>query len=599
MGQETRLNLWSSLLALLGLAPIAADSAPTQPKAPPERFNIDAMIEAFRGVSTSPTRGHPNPFRVNKAFIPPQVGERGLALDETFSVAAEWAMVGLNNLGMSEREGFIGYQELALLATRPEYRSPVEIIAEDATSEWIEVQSAGEDKNKSDTIKQIEDDLIRFDVRTVFKIASQHDGFFGRAHISVDLGVNTDLPELMKSIADPKGNILPAKVGKDKLEGFLNVEPVWAWPQQYNSLDPLSPDWYRPRTWLVMSKEVSSSRILTLVARPVPDLLKAAYMFGGLSSTQMMRPVVENWLKTRKSVGDAISNFSTMVLMTNMVEAMNTTGSSANVIKRAELYNLLRDNRGLFLVDKVAEDFKNVAMPLSGLSELQGQSQEHMCSLLRIPVIRLLGIQPAGLNASSEGEIAVYKQSIKSYQEFFFRPALTKVLQILQCNRFGKVDPDIVFTFKPLESLTALEKATLEKVRAETATIHIQNRTVSRQEERQRIASDPDTPYDSLDVGEVPEMEPDQMATVAQTTTAAVVQAFTEGLTDRPTALRELQKLGELTGVGSEITDELIAEAEEEPPTLSPEDIQEAARAGQIPVVGEEGEGQQANGAEN
>ena len=76
-------------------------------------------------------------------------------------------------------------------------------------------------------------------------------------------------------------------------------------------------------------------------------------------------------------------------------------------------------------------------------------------------------------------------------------------------------------------------------------------------------------------------------------------QAFTEGLTDRPTALRELQKLGELTGVGSEITDELIAEAEEEPPTLSPEDIQEAARAGQIPVVGEEGEGQQANGAEN
>src|SRR6185437_11287304 len=68
---------------------------------------------------------------------------------------------------MSEREGFIGYQELALLATRPEYRSPVEIIAEDATSEWIEVQSAGEDKNKSDVIKQIEDDLVRFDVRTV------------------------------------------------------------------------------------------------------------------------------------------------------------------------------------------------------------------------------------------------------------------------------------------------------------------------------------------------------------------------------------------------------------------------------------------------
>src|SRR6185437_13268454 len=190
MGQETRLNLWSSLLALLGMAPIAADSAPAQPKAPPERFNIDALVEAFRGVSTSSPRTHPNPFRINKTFIPPQARSEGLTLDETFSPIAEWAMVGLNNLGMSEREGFIGYQELALLATRPEYRSPVEIIAEDATSEWIEVQSAGEDKSKSDIIKQIEDDLVRFDVRTVFKLASQHDGFFGRAHISVDLGVN-------------------------------------------------------------------------------------------------------------------------------------------------------------------------------------------------------------------------------------------------------------------------------------------------------------------------------------------------------------------------------------------------------------------------
>src|ERR1700751_1944480 len=107
------------------------------------------------------------------------------------------------------------------------------------------------------------------------------------------------------------------------------------------------------------------------------------------------------------------------------------------------LFTQLQNNNGTMILDKETEDFINVNVPLSGLDQLQAQAQEHMASLSRIPIIKLLGIQPAGLNASSSGELTPFADSIHSYQESFFRPNLKTVLNLVQCSRVGEVDPGI------------------------------------------------------------------------------------------------------------------------------------------------------------
>ena len=91
------------------------------------------------------------------------------------------------------------------------------------------------------------------------------------------------------------------------------VEAQWCSPQGYETTDPLSPDWYKPRTWHVMGKELHASRLLTLIPFPVGDLLKPAYFFGGRSLVQMAKPYVDNWLQTRQSVSDLIKAFTIFV----------------------------------------------------------------------------------------------------------------------------------------------------------------------------------------------------------------------------------------------------------------------------------------------
>ena len=64
-------------------------------------------------------------------------------------------------------------------------------------------------------------------------------------------------------------------------------KPTWSYPGVYNSSDPLAEDFYKPHTWYVFGKEVHRSRFLTLLSREVPDMLKPAYSFGGISMSQL------------------------------------------------------------------------------------------------------------------------------------------------------------------------------------------------------------------------------------------------------------------------------------------------------------------------
>jgi uncharacterized protein len=381
---------------------------------------------------------------------------------------------------------------------------------------------------------------------------------------------------LIKPLGTGDDELAKLKISKGSLKGIRTVEPVWVWPITYNSIDPLSDQWYRPETWLVMSKPVHKTRLLTFIAREVPDLLKPAYMFGGQSLTQLMMPVVENWLTTRRAVGEIVKKFSFKVIYANVTESVNT-GNFDRLRRRMQFFNQVANNDGTILLDKTAEEFINVAVPLGGLDQLQAQAQEHMASLSRIPIIKLLGVQPAGLNASSEGELRSFEENIHSYQEAFFRPNLERILNLVQCSLFGSVDPDITFVFEPLTTLNEKERAELQLIQAQTAEVHLRNRSISRGEERDRITTDPETPYAGLEKGTVPDLPADEAGEVAWRSMQGIVAAFEAGLFDKATALREIKGNFESMGLETSIDDGMITEAENEPPTPSPDELKAQA----------------------
>lgn len=416
-------------------------------------------------------------------------------------------VTGLGSFGCEN--GFPGYPGLAQLAQLPEYRKIVSTLADEMTRKWISLRTnaAGD---KAERIQQLDAAIRRYRLREHFHQAIEHDGYFGRGQLYVDMAkpggalAADDPAELQAPLFLAAG-----KVGKGSLIGFRAVEPMWTYPGIYNATNPLAKGFYKPSSWYVMGTTVHDSRLLTFIARPMPDMLKAAYSFGGMSLSQLAKPYVDHWLRTRDSVSDIVHSFSVSGLSTNM-DATLAGADGADIIKRAQLFNALRDNRGLMLLDKDSEAFFQFNTPLSGLDALQAQAQEQMASVSNIPLVKLLGVTPSGLNASSDSEIRVFYDFVHSQQELHREP-LKRAIDLIQLSEFGEIDPDIDFVFEPLFQMNETELATARKSDADTDVALITAGVITPEEARKRLASDPDGAYNALEIVEdapVPD-EPD------------------------------------------------------------------------------------------
>lgn len=498
------------------VTPIAA--APERPKKHwLTRFGevVAGMVNSRQAEQEAMRQGD-GPFTLPRPYpgVVPQGSDRAkLAMDE-LSTAVKHAndyacgaegQAFATAYGGWDQASFLGYAFLAQLSQIPEFRKPAQILADEMTRKWGEFKSTSKDDAAKDKLKKLTDAVEAFGVQGVVNKAFELDNFFGISHVFIDTGVDprANPQELATKLAIDK-----AKVGKGGLKGFRCVEPMWVYPNTYNALTPLAPDFYSPTTWFVMGAEVHKSRLLQTVTRPVPDMLKPAYLFGGLSLTQMMMPYVQNWLGTRQSVSRIISNFSTPNLETDL-DVMTQTNGAQMLALRGQIYNTLRDNQGLFVTDKEKEGFKIESAQIGGLEGLQAQAIEQMAFPAGIPLVKLLGVTPSGLNASSDGEVRVFYDSIASLQEKVGTPLMKVIMQLLQLHLFGEVDPGITWEWAQLWELDEERASQVRKTEAETDLLYVEAGIVDGQAIHDKLVADPQSPYAGMDIGEMPEPELD------------------------------------------------------------------------------------------
>lgn len=419
--------------------------------------------------------------------LPPGVRPKNapaIAMDDSgANFPLNWAN-GLTGIGCGLY--FPGYPYLAELAQRPEYRSPVESVAEEMTRKWISFKStSGEDV--SDKITTITEEFTSFGLQAKFRHAIEVEGFFGRAQMFPQIdGHDQSLPLLLT----------PETVRRDSLKGFKVIEPMWTTPVAWNATDPTQDDFYKPTEWYVLGTKTHASRLINFLFREVPDLLKPSYNFGGMSLSQMLQSYVTQYLRDRDSVSDLMHNYSIIALLTDMSSALEG-GDGADLFKRIQLFIQNRDNRGLMALNKDTEELTQVAVPLSGLEGLMAQSQERMCFVTREPLVKAFGISPTGLNATSEFELVVWYDHVAAMQEKLDE-AIKTCLQLVQLSKFGVIDESIVHDYVPLKELDGEALARVRKSDGETDSAYIAAGVVDPAEVREKLQTDPDSGYSNL-----------------------------------------------------------------------------------------------------
>lgn len=462
------------------------------PVPPREPMRID--LRALAMAKHAPKEPSPMEMTPDQIYAPPVFVEgtlpAGMAMDACMPAAAgdirAWASQAL----FHEGQGFFGFPLLAELMQRAEYRHACQIWAEHAVRKWIKLVGGNDERRK-----KIEEEFERLEVRDTFETWFMHDLGFGRGQMFLDFGDADKDAELSTPLRMSPNKISPSR----PLQSLNLVEPMWSAPGIYSTQNPLRRDFYKPQEWLIYGRRVHHSRILTITSRPVSDMLKPSYAFGGQSLIQIMKPYVDNWLRTRQAVSDLINAFSILVLKTDMSATM-AGGCGDDIFNRLDLFNALRDNRGSMAIDKESEELESIAVPLSGLDSLQAQAQEQLASASRIPLSIYLQITPTGLNATNDGETRTFYADVHAYQEKNALRPLEKILQAVQLSIDGKIDPELKIEFCPLWEMTDKDKADVRKSDAEADCAYVQNGIIDPEEVRERLANDEAGLYYSVDL---------------------------------------------------------------------------------------------------
>lgn len=424
---------------------------------------------AARLIPYRPPRGV-----VPQHYTPPHTSNAAHNPSQIATDAAPNTMVDMTNWAITQAApqpswvadgiGFLGYPTLAQMAQRAEFRKPCDVIAREATREWITLTSTPQEagtalspsipEDKTTRLHALKAEIKRLNIRDIIHQQVLDSLLYGIGHIWLDI---KDTPKTIfgQNIPLP---LTPNGVKKGSLSSLKIIEPVWTTPNSYNADSPLRDDYYRPQNWWVQGCLIHKDRLLSMIPYGVSDLFKPAFNFGGMSLTQQLRPYVHNFLRTRNSVSNITANFSKLVLKTDMAGLMATgendiADPATSITGRASFMQQISEGQDVIIADHQSEDISIIATPLTGLADLQAHAMEAMASIPGIPLVKLFGITPNGLNASSEGEIRVFYDEIAAFQEAHMRPILTKLLTLAQLNLWGATDPTLDFQFNPLWQL--------------------------------------------------------------------------------------------------------------------------------------------------
>src|SRR5690606_10763026 len=137
-----------------------------------------------------------------------------------------------------------------------------------------------------------------------------------------------------------------------------------------------------------------------------------------------------------------------VVRIDQFMSQIGGTKYEADQMTRWNLVAVMKSIANVVLLDKEdAWDQKTVTW--SGLPDVMQTLLTIMSGAADIPVTRLIGTSAAGLNATGEGDLRNYYDSVRSKQDLQIGPMLTPLDRIIMADA-GVPGPEVWYDWKPL-----------------------------------------------------------------------------------------------------------------------------------------------------
>jgi phage-related protein (TIGR01555 family) len=388
----------------------------------------------------------------------------------------------------------------------------VDCVAEDMTRAGIEVQSSVEPSQLKAFNKHLSKLQIWAQLQDSEKWARLYGG--GAAF-------------LMVAGQDPSTPLKLDRIGRDQFRGVYAFDRWALWPDMSRLVTELGPDLGTPEFYDLVPDantgmpklRIHYSRLVRLAGVKLPFWQRIWEMHWGQSVLERLWDRLVSFDSTTLGASQLVYKAHLRTVKIDGLRDLISLGGDAmnGLVKQMDFIRKFQSNEGLTVLDG-KDEFETSQYTFSGLDAVLLQLGQQLSGALDIPLVRLFGQSPAGLNSTGESDLRNYYDGINQRQETDLRTGSEKIYECAFRSKFGTAPPeDWDLVFRPLW-----------------------------------------------------QMSDEQEAEVTAKTTDSVVSAYEAQIIKRSTALKELKEISQTTGTFSNISDEEIEEAENDPPP-SPE----------------------------
>lgn len=362
-------------------------------------------------------------------------------------------------------------------------QSIVELVPNDIMSRWIDIKTAADG--------QYMDKLNRVMRRTRVKDKLQDGMIWGRLYggaaglimikghddLSQPLDINTVMPDSFIGIhiVDRWSGIFP--------EGEIVTDasdPDFGLPMFYDIKDANDTFLFR----------VHHSRVVRFIGRPLPWQESVTELYWGESEIE---PVYNEVVK-RDNVA---ANIAALTFKANMeyreVEGLDQLLGVGNTEMQRRFWNMMqaqaimRNSQGLSLVNK-GDAVHTEQYTFAGLADVYDRIMMDVSGACHIPVTKLFGRSPSGMNATGESDMRNYYDYVDSVRNSILRPVLDKLLPIICVSTWGKMPDDLDYEFVPMEDPDEVEEAKIARDTIESIIAVFQSNLIDKETALKELA---------------------------------------------------------------------------------------------------------------
>lgn len=368
----------------------------------------------------------------------------------------------ISNLGLTDQQ-LVAFFRSSWLA-----RKIVTIPAFDSFRKWRNWQAEG------DEITLLEAEEKRLQLRQKIYEARWKARLFGWCAIYISDGTaDTTLP------------LDPAKIGKQGIE-FLNVMPKWHFTNDNLTVerDPRSPNYGEPTFYktaqlstaaglLLPQIDIHPSRLVIFRGDPTPDngeivgVTISPIFMQGESVLQGRHTAIRDADATAANVASLIYEAKVDVIsVPDLMESLRDPAYAERLLGRFSLANTAKGINGTLILDAM-ETYTQKSANLSGLEGLVDKFLQMCAGASDIPVTRLLGVSPGGMNATGEHDLRNYYDFVQALQENEITPALQILDECLIYSAFGNRPKEVHYIWASLWQISDKERTEIGKVGSE------------------------------------------------------------------------------------------------------------------------------------